>query len=273
MRLIMFRKLGFLFFVLFSHLVLAQDVASIIRGHEDKSYNPKFKGLTDLVVDVENPALTNQLNEQMIFGNIRELKFRIYWTAAPERVAIEIIGMPEGFNEIKQQLKQTMLSKFEAIIPIALDKKFMGYKLSLDPKESKAIVAKDEKALNLIPEYKMSFNKDGLLSLVDGKKTIGTLTTSFDWEKTSWSEPRFINKSSLAKSVDGPQSVTVQSKTEWQLISSVGLPSRVVTTTRQVITIPGASPQENLIEEEINYKNYKVNVGEALKWFLANATN
>jgi hypothetical protein len=27
------------------------------------------------------------------------------------------------------------------------------------------------------------------------------------------------------------------------------------------------------VEDEVNYRNYKVNVGEALKWFLSNGAN
>lgn len=262
-----------LFALTLSFVSYSQDVATLVRGHEDKIYSPKYKGLTDLVVDIESPELKQQLNDQMIFGNIRDLRFRIYWTATPERVAVEIIGMPEGFNEIKQQLKQSILSKFEAIVPLSIEKKFSGYRLTLDAKDPKAIVAKDDKALNVIPEFRMVFNKDGLMGMIQGKKTIGSLVTNFEWEKTSWSEPRHITKKSVAKSVDGPQSVSVESIFDWQVVSAIGLPSRVLTTTTQTINIPGSAEQENKIKEEILYRNYKVNVGEALKWFLANGAN
>ena len=43
----------------------------------------------------------------MIFGKVNEVIFRTYWTANPERVAIEVIGLPEGFKEIKEELKLT----------------------------------------------------------------------------------------------------------------------------------------------------------------------
>ena len=267
------KKIVFLVMMFLSLSVGAQDVATIMRNHEDKIYSPKYKGLTDLVVDMESPSLTKQLNEQMIFGNIRDLRFRFYWTATPERVAVEILGMPEGFNEIKQQLKQAMLSRFESIIPLSLEKKFVGYKFSLDPKDPASVIAKDEKALNVIPEYKLTFGTTGLLSTLNGKKTIGTMTTSFDWEKMPWSEPRLVNKKSIVKSVDGPQSVTIESVVDWQVISTIGLPTKSKTLTKQIITIPGSKPQENSVEDEVNYRNYKVNVGEALKWFLSNGAN
>lgn len=267
------KKLVLLVMMFLCHAVGAQDVATIMRNHEDKIYSPKHKGLTDLVVDMESPSLTKQLNEQMIFGNIRDLRFRFYWTATPERVAVEILGMPEGFNEIKQQIKQSMLSRFESIMPLSLEKKFVGYKFSLDPKDPASVIAKDEKALNAIPEYKLTFATTGLLVSLNGKKTIGTMVTSFEWKKTPWSEPRFINKKSIIKSVDGPQSVSIESSIDWQVISSIGLPSKATTLTKQIITIPGSPAQESKVEDEIYYRNHKVNVGEALKWFLSNGSN
>ncbi len=75
--------------------VFAQDALTTLRVAQDKIYTPKAKALNDLVVDVINPTITKQLNEQMIFGNLKEVTFRIYWTANPERVAIDVIGMPE----------------------------------------------------------------------------------------------------------------------------------------------------------------------------------
>jgi len=253
--------------------VWAQDVASLLRGHEDKSYSPKYKGATDIVVEIEIPTLTKQLNEQMIFGNIRELYFRVYWTAAPERIAVEVLGMPEGFNEIKQQLKQMALAKFETIIPVTLEKKFAGYKFSLNNKKNKSIIAKDEKALNLIPEFILNFGKDGVIDEIIGKKPVGSQTNEFSWEVKSWSEPRLVNMKSTLKASDGPQSTVVESVIEWTQVNSIGVPESVKTITKQVVSLPDSATQEATSKEEVKFKNYKINIGEALKWFLANSSN
>lgn len=266
-------KVFFVILILLTGKTFAQDVASLIQGHEDKAYSPKNKTLTDLVIDIEIPEITKQLNGQMIFGNIKELYFRVYWTAKPERVAVEINGLPDGFNEIKYQLKQAILTKFETVIPIGIEKKFVNYKLSNDPKNSKAINAKDDKALNAIPEYKLVFNSESLLERVIGKKPVGTLETDIKWEKSDWSEPRFYTKNTSMKSIDGPQTVIVESDIDWKVHSGIGLPVQVTTITTQKISIPGSELQENKSEEIINFKNPKVNIGEALKWFLANSSN
>lgn len=259
--------------IILSGNIFAQDVASLIRSHEEKAYNPKYKALTDLVIDIESPLITAQLNDQMIFGAIKDLYFRVYWTSSPERIAVEIVGLPDGFNEIKYQLKQTILSKFETIIPMSIEKKFINYKFSNDNKDKKVINAKDEKALNEIPEYKLVFGKDGVLETIVGKKPVGTLETNIEWEKSEWSEPRMYTKRTSMTAVDGPQTLKVESEIEWKVFSRIGLPVQVRTRTTQQINIPGIESQENKSEEVINFKNPKVNIGEALKWFLANSSN
>jgi hypothetical protein len=250
--------------------VNAQDVVTIIKNHEDKSYNPRQKGLTDLVVDIISPQITKQLNDQLIFGTLKDVRFRVYWTATPERLSIEVIGMPEGFNEIKQDLKRTIIAQFEGVIPIPLDKKFLQYKLQLDPKNKKGIIAKDNTGIQLIPEYVLNFNNDGRLSEIVAKKTIGEAITKFTWKKSDWSEPRnYIEKTEMT-SIDGPQETNTTSVITWMVEKKIGLPSKLEITTMQKIRDQQGKNQERKIAEEFLYNDYKVNEGEALKWFLLN---
>jgi hypothetical protein len=248
----------------------AQDVVSLIKTHEEKSYNPRQKGLTDLVVDMVSPQITKQLNDQLIFGTLKDVSFRIYWTATPERLSIEVLGMPEGFNEIKQDLKRTIIAQFEGVIPIPLDKKFLKYKLQLDPKNKKGITAKDHTGLQVIPEYILNFNNDGRLSEIIAKKSIGEAVTKFTWKKSSWSDPRsFIEKTEMT-SIDGPQETNTASVTTWIVEKNIGLPSKLEITTIQKIRDQEGKNQERKIVEDFLFSNYKVNEGEALKWFFLN---
>lgn len=91
--------------------------------------------------------------------------------------------------------------------------------------------------------------------------------------KTKWSEPRSVNKKTSSKSIDGPQVTTIETNIEWQVVSTVGVPLSVTSETKQIISIPGSKIQENKTTESVSFKNYKINVGEALKWFLANSSN
>src|SRR4051812_30662915 len=91
--------------LLFTTLSYAQDPMAYIKNFESKVYSLKNKGVKDFVVDIENPQLTKQLNDQQVFGKLKEVYFRLYWTAEPMRLNMDVMGLPEGFVEVKEELK------------------------------------------------------------------------------------------------------------------------------------------------------------------------
>lgn len=261
-----------LFSLILSLGVMAQDATTLLRSSEEKAYTPKQKGLTDLVVDIVNPQVTNQLNEQMIFGHLKEVTFRLYWTSSPERVAIEILGLPEGFREIKEELKAATLSRLESIIPIPIEKKFQGYKFRTDSKKPKTVIATDPSGQQAIPEFEFMFDSENRLSKILAKKPIGEQETNFEWLKSAWSEPRSHVTKTSTKAQHGPQIVETESTTSWQVLSGIGLPAIVKTITKQKLNQKSQTrPAERTVEEVVYFKNYKVNQSEAMKWFLGHA--
>lgn len=268
------KAIFWMFIICWSVSAVSQDALTTLRVAQDKIYTPKAKALNDLVVDVVNPGITKQLNEQMIFGNLKEVIFRIYWTASPERVAVDILGMPEGFREIKEELKAVVVRNLEIIIPIPLEMKYQGYQFKMSSKQIKTVIATDQSNMQPIPEFEIMMDSEGRVQEVVAKKPIGIVSTRFTWNKSTWSEPRSHLLETKTRSEEGPQRTEIQSVTSWQTISGVGLPSLVKTKTSQVLSQPGQpnKPIERSYEEVIYFKNYKVNVGEAMKWFLGHSS-
>ncbi len=267
-------KIALCLAIMFSFTVAAQEAISYLRGAEEKSYNPKMKGLEDLVVDLINPQLTKELNEQMIFGRVNEVIFRLYWTAKPERVAIEVLGLPEGFREIKEELKAAMLGRLESVIPLALEKKFEGYQFRLASGKQRTVIGTAQSGMQPIPEFEIQFDEEGKLMTLVAKKPIGHMTSQFSWSKTAWSQPRSAISRVTTRSEDGPQLSEIDSETTWQVVAGIGVPAVVKTRTKQTLRMAGSSekPLERVVEETMLYKNYKINAGEAMKWFLGNNT-
>lgn len=262
-------RLCFVLFFVLPWSAGAQDPAALLRTSDEKIYNPKAKGLADLVVDVVDPQLTKQLNDQMIFGIVNEVSFRIYWTAKPERIAIDVLGLPEGFREIKEELKARAIGNFEAIVPLPIEAKFKGYQLAQGAGTQRSVVATDKSGLAPIPEFVFNFDAESRLSQIVAKKAIGTQVTTLEWKKSPWSEPRSHAQRAVSVAVDGPQSTEVSTETSWQVVAGIGVPASVKTSTRQSLKAPGQQkPAERKVEEVIYFKNYKVNQGEAMKWFL-----
>jgi hypothetical protein len=252
----------------------AQDAVGYLQKADEVSHNPKLRGLKDLVVDLVSPQMTKQLNDQKIFGNIREVSFRIFWTAQPERLSIEVNGLPEGFREIKEELKAAMIGRLESIIPLPLEKKLQGYKFRIDARNPRTVIAADATNLRPIPEYELGFDVDGKLVSMVAKKPVGLVTSTFIWSKAPWSEPRFYVTRVTSRSEEGPQLTETETETSWQTIAGIGFPSAVRTKIKQSLKQPGSPgrPIERSIDETLLFKNYKVNAGEAMKWFLGHST-
>lgn len=254
--------------------VLAQDAAGILKLNEEKTYTPRAKGLTDLVVDLVNPQLTKQLNDQMIFGHISEAVFRVYWTAQPPRVAIEVLGMPEGFREIKDELAASMLANVEVIVPVPAASKFSTYTVKADAKNPKMLIATDTTHQQAIPEFEMVFGPGYLLERITAKKPVSLVTTDFTYKKESWSDPRSVMVRSVTKSQEGAQSVVSTVDIAYLQTAGMGLPSVMKTETKQTVVVPGkgAKPLENTVTETLFFKNYKVNTSGATKYFIGQKT-
>src|SRR5665647_1584773 len=129
-------------FSLSSLSLSAMDPTTYLNLVDNKVYSLKSKGVKDFVVDVQSSRLLKQVNDQMVFGKIPSLVFRTYWTGNPERLAIEVIGLPEGFKEIKEELKASVLSLLDSLIPLPTASRFAGYKIS-EGKNAKELIATD----------------------------------------------------------------------------------------------------------------------------------
>lgn len=253
---------------LISLSAFAQDPAAIIRLADEKSYTPRAKSLRDLVVDFVSPQLTKQLNDQMIFGQVKEVAFRVYWTAEPERVSMEVLGLPEGFREIKEELKASMIGRLETVIPIPLSKRLSAYKFKTDPKNPRVLVATDPTAQLPIPEFEMTFGPSGVLEKTVGKKPVGIISTTYKYSSESWSDPRLVLVSTTTTSQEGPMSSESKTDISYLVTANMGLPSVVQTSVKQTVKVPGGKAVEQSSSDTLYFKNYKVNAGAATKWFL-----
>lgn len=245
----------------------AQDAGTYLKNFDAKVYSLKTKGVTDFVVDIESSKLTKQLNDQQVFGKVKDVVFRTYWTANPERLAIEVEGLPEGFKEIKEELKISLLGMMDNLIPPTMAQRFNGYKISNGSK-AKEFVAQDSSGVAPIPSFTLKFDQEDKLVEVVGQKPIGSLVISPVYAKESFSDGRFVLKEQTTTSTEGSQTVTIKKELEYGQSQGMGVLTGVEVTTEQ----KGQSGKSVSATEKLTFKNYKINAGEALKYFLGEGT-
>lgn len=236
-----------------------------LNNFDSKVYSLKTKGVKDFVVDVESSKLTKQMNDQMIFGKVKTLIFRVYWTANPERLAVEVLGLPDGFKEIKDELKLSVLPVIENILPANTAQKFAGYKFNPGTKP-KEFVAQDTTGIANVQSFTLRFDNQDRLIEVTGKKSIGSLVTIPKYEKEPFSDGKWVLQSLTTTSSESGQELISRKELKYGSVQGISVVAQVKMITEQKMA--GNTSKPLILEEEIEFKNYKLNTGAALKYFL-----
>lgn len=243
----------------------AQDPSAYLKNFDAKIYSLKNKGVKDFVVDIESSKLTKQMNDQQTFGKVNELIFRTYWTANPERLAIEVIGLPEGFKEIKEELKLSLLGMMDNLIPQTMAQRFSGYKISAGTK-AKEFVAQDTSGIAPIPSYILKFDNQDRLVEVQGQRPVGTFIVKPVYEKESFADGKWVLKEQKTTTSENGQTLTISKELDYGTSQGISVLTEVEVTTEQKSISSDAKPISST--ESLTFKNYKINDGEALKYFL-----
>lgn len=259
-----------LLLVLISNFAFAQDPSGYMNAHDGRVYSLKTKGVKDFVVDVESDRLTKQVNDQMIFGKIENLIFRVFWTAQPERLAIEVIGLPEGFKEVKDELKLNIMLSLENLLPVPLVQKFAGYKFSFGNSQ-KEVIAEDKSGIAPIPTYVLKFDEQDRLASIEGKKPIGTFNIQMSFNKESFADGKWVLEEMTTVNSESGQSLTTKKELDYSTHEGIGVLAEVEVSTLQKWEQSDLKPISQ--RETITFKNYKINLGEGMKHFLAEPTS
>lgn len=263
----------FLFLLLLSFQIFAQTTVTntapstaqdIIKKFDASSYRPQDKGLKELVVQVEISNLTKQLNDQLIFGKLKNVYFKLYWVY-PSQYDVEVLGLPNGFTEIKNELKALVASRLDIMIPSMLEKKFEGYNLKLMPEKTKdQIIATDSTQMKLINEVRANFDKEGKLIGLINHKPMVVEESELSLTKKSYSENKWIIDEISVKVNEGPQTTFIKTKIDYSSVEGYALPIKISSHTKQILVQEqDRKPIEREVDSSVEFKGYKLNSGEA----------
>ncbi len=253
-------------FLLFSTVAFSQDVTNYLKNFDSKVYSLKTKGVKDFVVDIESSRLTKQVNAQQTFGKVNELLFRIYWTQDPERLAIEVIGLPDGFKEIKDELKAGIMQLMDNLIPQTFAQRFSGYKFSAT--RAKEYLVSDTTGIAPVPSFVLKFDQQDRLSEIIGNKPIGELVIRPTFEKTAFSDGKWVLVKQTTTTNENGQFLTITKQLNYEKVQGLGALSQVSFTTEHKSGSEGRPTKQ---VDDLTFKNYKINEGEAQKYFLGEA--
>ncbi len=258
-------KFTFALMMIFSATAAVAQAPSVYFSlYDRKVYSLKNKGVRDFVVDITSSKLTEQVNEQKIFGLVKALTFRVYWTLSPERLAVDVIGLPEGFFEAKNALRASVMPLLDSLLPMSVEQRFPGYKIT-PGKTPREFIATDSSGLAPIPKYILKFDDQDRLSEVIGQKPLGSWNMIWVYEKKAFSEGKWVVSQVTVNSNDAGVATKSVRKLNYGNANGIGVLTEVELTGEQ----QGEKPVST--EESIEFKNYKINTGEGMRYFLGDA--
>ncbi len=248
--------------------LFAQDPKVHLANFYNRVYSLKTKGVKDFVVDISSSRLTNQINDQMTFGKVKNLVFRVYWTSNPERMDVEILGLPEGFRELKEELKLSLLSLMENLLPPSFEQKFNGFVITKSTKVGE-FIASDKSGIAPIGTYYLKFNDKDSLTEIEGRPALGSFVVKTEYEKTGFSDGKWVLAKQVSNSDQNGISVQTKKKLEYGESKGIGVLEEV-----QIETTTKSANNEKFnanSEETLEFKNYHIDSGLALKYFLGDS--
>ncbi len=258
-------KILFLTLSLISLSTWAQDPSEYLKLFDAKVYSLKTKGVKDFALDISSSRLTKQINDAGSFGMVKELVFKVYWTASPERLVIDVHGLPAGFREVKEELKMSILPYVEDLLPLPLEKKFTGYKITQGP-SAKEFLAKDSTGVAGIPSFLIKFDSQDKLTEVMGQKPVGSFIVSPVYQKESFSDGKWVLKKSVTTSAENGQTLIVTKVLNYGTSSGISVLTSINVSSDQKFDRPDV--KSIALSESLDLSNYKIDQGVAFKYFL-----
>lgn len=251
--------------------VSAEVKNEVVEQYEIRSYDPQKIGLIDLVFEARIDNLTEILNKTQNFGKLVDVYFKIYWLS-PAQYRVEVMGLPKGFKEVRDDLTTLIKGKLEFIIPEKFSEKFKGYTLKSEPvSNGKLIKAIDDSYTLAASEVDLVFDTNGRLKTLETKAMSSSVRVEFFQTPKSWSNNKLVMDKVISVTKKDSVVSTVTSSVEYVSVNGMGFPSKVSIKNSSEASVPAQGKEsEKKIKRETNsailFSKYEVNTGKAQRF-------
>jgi len=227
-------------------------------------YRPTDAGAKDLVLILKTPQLANTVKQKFVLLKDSNPQYKIYW-AAPDKLFVDVQGLPEGFKDLKNELRLAVVDKIEYILPVSLEKKLKGYDLrTQDNADGKKLIAEDKTGKMDINRLEFNINKAGQITQIDSFGTRGPSKTFFNYSQTE-------NNKWLVTKIEnvverGPIKVVTTNNIIYSKVSGFYFPEKLISKSSQENMVKDKVKKVEIGTTEYLFESYEVNTGKAQKF-------
>lgn len=227
---------------------------------DQRLYYPQDMSLKDLYLEIKIDGLSELIKQRLDNPLIKDVIFKVYWLF-PGKVSIEVDGI-KGFEELKTELKMMVAEKLDFIVPEKIGQKFRSYNFK---RTKEGVELDDESGDKLITKVIMQL-EDG--ELLKGVKITGAgINTQIEYDSSvkRWATNKYSFDKVEIKSIQGDRISVKEDLIDYIVVQGYGFPSKIKTT--QKSEAKGSKEKAQIATVTYVFDKYKVNEGEALKYF------
>jgi hypothetical protein len=244
---------------------------SLVKTYDLRTYSPVKFDLKDLVFTLKSDEITKQVKKLIATADIKDVSFTFYWMF-PGKAAIEVNGLPNGFERIKTNLKNMVLQRLDFIIPQKLGNTLRSYKLSLAGQKGDRllVLAKDKTNIKTINEIKLHFIDTGMLKKIETSSPAGYESFEKDMSTKSWSHNKWVLDELKVITISGLKKTATNYKLDYGKVAGMGFVKEIeISTVSEMQFSDGKEVKKNRVEDfqTVEFSNYKVNEGLARNYF------
>ena len=247
--------------LLFSFNALAVQNADILINRFDKNlYNPKNLGLKKLFFEARIAGLTESIKAKTILENIHEIYYEVKWNNKVG-FTIAVVGLPQGFREIKHQLKMLLADKLYFFIPLKIKDSVKEYQARVKAQNGNTQVTMiDTSNEKNISKVIMDFDKQGRLLTIDSHALGYRTKTTMTLDKEAWSRKKWVLNELLLENIQRNMNSSTNYSVSYKKVGKFAFP-KVIDILTEIKTIAdpksGESKVLGQVKSKITFSNFK----------------
>lgn len=241
-----------------------------IKRYDIGYYHPERVGLKDLTFEVRIDGLTEKLNQQLIFGKLNDVFFKVYWMideAGAVSNKVIVIGMPNGFDEMKKGLRQMVIERLDYVVPKMLAESLKECTTTFTPASYGGyITCVDKTHQKDVDRIEVYLDQKGRMTRYATYSPIGKMEATMEMTPKAWSNNKWLLDSMKVKQFQGIQSTVVDYTFTYEKAELFGFPKKIGIKTSQYLVRPTEAKEEKLMRETetaLQFSNYVINKGQA----------
>lgn len=253
-----------LFCLFFSLNIHAAEPLQLLEEFDLRSYHPEGQGLKDLVYEVRSPELLKELSTNQALGKIVDVYLKVYWIY-PGNYKLQVEGLPKGFSDIEEMVKNHFLPSLQYVIPENFAPKFKNYKLSSKVLSDKNIQinGNDESGMNDVLKVEVILDSGMRPKTIKTESIHGKIQTDLAYSVKSWSKNKWVADHivTMTNKDENAKTSLIQSL-KYEIVSGFGFPKKLISIFKSFLS---GKLLGNEIKKTFNYSNFEVNSGKAAK--------